>query len=37
VRIPAVRLQQPGCRQPNTQSDCLNGGKDNGLVKTGTV
>ena len=37
VRIPAVRLQQRGCRQPNTQSDCLNGGSDKGLVKTGTV
>ncbi len=37
VRIPAVRLQQPGCRQTNTHSDSLNGGKDTGLVKTGTV
>ena len=37
VRIPAVRLQQRDCRQPNTQSDRLNGGKVKGLVKTGTV
>ena len=35
--IPAVPLQQPGCRQPNTQSDCLNRGSDKELVKTGTV
>jgi len=37
VLIPAMQLQQPGCRQPNTQSDCLNGGRDKGLVKTDTV
>jgi len=37
VRIPAVPLQQPGCRQPNTQSDSLNGDWDKGLAKTGTV
>ena len=37
VRIPAVPHQQRGCCQPNTQSDCPNGGKDNGLGKTGTV
>ncbi len=37
VRIPAVPLQQPGCRKPNTQSNCLNGGRDKGLVKTDTV
>ncbi len=37
VLIPAMRLQQPGCRQPNTQSDCLNGDSDKGLVKAGTV
>ncbi len=37
VLIPAVPLQQRGCRQPNTQSDCLNGGSDKRLVKAGTV
>ena len=37
VLIPAVRLQQRGCRQPNTQSDCQNCGSDKELVKTGTV
>ena len=37
VLIPAVRLQQRGCRQPNTQSDSLNGGSDKGLVKTDNV
>ncbi len=28
VLIPTVPLQQRGPRQPNTQSDCLNGGSD---------
>ncbi len=37
LRIPAVTLHQPGRRQPNRQSDSLNGGSDKGLVKTGTV
>ncbi len=37
VLIPAVPLQQRGCRKPNTQSDSLNGGSDKGLVKTDTV
>ena len=37
VLIPAVRLQQRGCRQPDTQSNSLNGGSDKGLVKTDTV
>ena len=37
VLIPAVPLHQRGCRQPNTQSDSLNGGRDKVLVKTGTV
>ena len=37
LRIPAVPLQQRGCRQPNTQSDRLNGGSDKKLVKAGTV
>jgi len=37
VLIPAVRLQQRCCRLPNTQSDCLNGGSDKGLVKTDSV
>ncbi len=36
LRIPTVPPHQPGC-QPNTQSDSLNGGRDKGLVKTGTV
>ena len=35
--IPAVPLHQRGCRQPNTPSDCPNGGRDRGLVKTGAV
>jgi len=34
---PAVPLHQPGRRQPNTQSDSLNGGSDKGLVKAGTA
>jgi len=37
VRIPAVRLQRRGCRQPNPPSQSPNGGEDEGLVKTGTV
>ncbi len=37
VRIPAVPLQQRGCRKPNTQSDSQNGGSDKELVKTDTV
>jgi len=37
VRIPAVPLHQRGCRQPNTQSDCLKDGNSKGLVKTDTA
>ena len=37
LRIPAVPLQQPGCRQPNTQSDLMHDGNNKWLVKTDTV
>ena len=37
LRIPAVPLQQRGRRQPNRQSDSLNGGSDMEPVKTGAV
>ena len=37
VLIPAVRLNQHGGCQPNVQSDRLNGGEDEGLLKTDTV
>jgi len=37
VLIPAVPLHQRGCRQPNTQPDCLKVGNSKGLVKTDTA
>ena len=37
LRIPALPLHQPVCRQTYTQSDRLGGGRDKGLVMTGAV